>query len=145
MLLELSPAQAFFCWAPMNTLPNSIICTSISLVLGHYIVFTLLTIYAILKSPVRSLEPYYSVMPLSLPSVRLVLTWLLQCENSDIAHAEQFLPIGIGEGCRLKRDVPKDKVLTYEDVELPENRLCDRLRNEQTEYFTAANKTAAIG
>jgi len=68
-----------------------------------------------------------------------------QCENSDIAHAEQFLPIGIGEGCRLKRDVPKDKVLTYEDVELPENRLCDRLRNEQTEYFTAANKTAAIG
>ena len=53
------------------------------------------------------------------------------CENVDTVRAENLLPMGLAEGCRLVRDVPKDQVLTYEDVELPEGRLCDRLRAEQ--------------
>ena len=59
-------------------------------------------------------------------------------ENSDVTQAENLLPIGLAEGCRLKRDVPKDAVLTYADIELPEGRLCDRLRAEQNAMFAAA-------
>jgi len=54
-----------------------------------------------------------------------------QCENADTSIAEGLLPMGLAEGCRLKRDVPKDRVLTYDDVELPPDRLADRLRAEQ--------------
>ncbi len=55
-------------------------------------------------------------------------------ENSDVTAAENLLPIGLAEGCRLKRDIPKDQVLTYDDVELPNDRLCDRLRAEQNSH-----------
>jgi predicted homoserine dehydrogenase-like protein len=58
-----------------------------------------------------------------------------QCENYELARAENLLPMGLAEGCRLKRDVTKDSVLTYDDVELPSGRLCDRLRAEQDAYF----------
>ena len=57
------------------------------------------------------------------------------CENAQVVKSENLLPIGLAEGCRLLRDVPKDQVLTYADVELPEDRLCDRLREEQNRYF----------
>ncbi|NNU80306.1 NAD(P)-dependent oxidoreductase [Halovulum dunhuangense] len=57
-----------------------------------------------------------------------------QCENADISVAEGLLPMGLAEGCRLKRDVPKDRVLTYDDVDLPEDRLADRLRAEQVAW-----------
>ena len=39
------------------------------------------------------------------------------------------------EGCKLKRDIKKDAVITYEDVELPSDRLADRLRAEQYSHF----------
>ncbi|WP_036479031.1 NAD(P)H-dependent oxidoreductase [Myxosarcina sp. GI1] len=66
-----------------------------------------------------------------------------QCENADVVQKENLLPMGLAEGCRLKRDLPKDSVLTYDDVELPEGRLCDRLRAEQNAYF-AEKKTATV-
>jgi len=56
-------------------------------------------------------------------------------ENADIAYAQNLLPIGLAEGCRLKRDIPKDQVLTYADVEVPPGRYCDSLREEQTRLF----------
>jgi predicted homoserine dehydrogenase-like protein len=56
-------------------------------------------------------------------------------ENHDIVRAENLLPIGLAEGCTLKRDVPKDGIITYDDVILPEGRLCDKLREEQNAYF----------
>ena len=58
-----------------------------------------------------------------------------QCENSEVVQAENLLPMGLAEGCRLKRDIAKDGVLTYDDVELPKDRLCDLLRSEQDAYF----------
>jgi predicted homoserine dehydrogenase-like protein len=58
-----------------------------------------------------------------------------QCENSEVVQAQNLLPIGVAEGCRLKRDIPKDQVLTYDDIELPSGRLCDKLRAEQNAYF----------
>ncbi|MEP0869196.1 Gfo/Idh/MocA family oxidoreductase [Trichocoleus desertorum AS-A10] len=66
-----------------------------------------------------------------------------QCENSDVTQAQNLLPMGLAEGCRLKRDVPKDQVLTYDDVELPEGRLSDKLRAEQNAYFGVAAKVPA--
>jgi predicted homoserine dehydrogenase-like protein len=57
------------------------------------------------------------------------------CENYDVSLKENLLPIGLAEGCVLKNDVSKDKVLTYADVIPPPNRLCDKLRDEQLAYF----------
>jgi predicted homoserine dehydrogenase-like protein len=68
-----------------------------------------------------------------------------QCENSDIVQQQNLLPIGLAEGCRLKRDISKDQVLTYEDVELPEGRLCDQLRTEQNNYFAPEKILVAVG
>lgn len=56
-------------------------------------------------------------------------------ENADISRQENLLPMGLSDGCRMRRDVPKDYPITYADVELPADRLCDRLRAEQDEYF----------
>ena len=58
-------------------------------------------------------------------------------ENSDVAAADRLLPIGLAPGCRVRRDVAKDAVLTYDDVELPKGRLGDRLRAEQDARFGA--------
>jgi predicted homoserine dehydrogenase-like protein len=56
-------------------------------------------------------------------------------ENADAAATDRLLPIGLAEGGRLLRDVARDEVLTYDDVELPEGRLADLLRAAQNEYF----------
>jgi predicted homoserine dehydrogenase-like protein len=53
------------------------------------------------------------------------------CENAALVAAEGLLPMGLAEGCRLTRDVAKDRVLTYRDVERPSGRLSDRLMDEQ--------------
>jgi predicted homoserine dehydrogenase-like protein len=55
--------------------------------------------------------------------------------NVDEMSSGRYLPEGLVEGCRLVRDVPKDAVLTYDDVELPSGRLADRLRAEQYRHF----------
>jgi predicted homoserine dehydrogenase-like protein len=58
-----------------------------------------------------------------------------QCENAEVVRAERLLPMGLAEGCRIRRNLPRDHVLGYDDVELPEGRLCDALRREQEAYF----------
>jgi predicted homoserine dehydrogenase-like protein len=58
-----------------------------------------------------------------------------QCENADVARAERLLPMGVAEGCRLRRAVRRDEVFRYSDVELPADRLVDRLRAEQEAAF----------
>lgn len=65
-------------------------------------------------------------------------------ENSEVCRAENLLPMGLSEGCRLKRDVPKDQVITYDDVELPEGRLRDELRAEQNAYFVLLETPVAV-
>ena len=57
------------------------------------------------------------------------------CENYQTALRENLLPIGLVEGCGLKRDINQDEVIAYDDVELPAGRLADRIRKEQTELF----------
>jgi len=57
-------------------------------------------------------------------------------ENSDVFRAENLLPMGLSEGCRLLRDIPTDSPITRRDVELPKGRLCDVLRAEQEARFS---------
>lgn len=63
-------------------------------------------------------------------------------ENWDTARAENLLPMGLAEGCRLLRDVPKDQVLGFDDVVVPQGRLCDRLWTEQNAHFAPAQAPA---
>lgn len=51
--------------------------------------------------------------------------------NADEMSTMRYLPEGLVEGCKLKRAIQKDQALTYNDVELPANRLADKLRAEQ--------------
>ncbi len=48
---------------------------------------------------------------------------------------KRYLPEGLVEGCKLKGDIERDSVLTYDDVELPPNRMADGLRAEQYRHF----------
>jgi predicted homoserine dehydrogenase-like protein len=57
--------------------------------------------------------------------------------NSSEMRRERYLPEGLVEGCKLKRDIAKDAVITYDDVELPPDRLADALRAEQYAHFPA--------
>jgi predicted homoserine dehydrogenase-like protein len=55
--------------------------------------------------------------------------------NADEMNERQYLPEGLVEGCKVKRDIKKDTVITYNDVNLPPGRLADRLRAEQYKHF----------
>ncbi len=57
------------------------------------------------------------------------------CETAAETARLSLLPIGVAEGCRLTRDVPKDEVISYRDVELPVGRLVDDLRTRQARHF----------
>lgn len=52
-------------------------------------------------------------------------------DNRTVARALDALPIGLSEGCRLRRDIPKDGVLAFRDVDIPEGRAIDALWLEQ--------------
>jgi predicted homoserine dehydrogenase-like protein len=55
--------------------------------------------------------------------------------NADEMCDKRYLPEGLVEGCKLKRPVKKDAVITYDDVELPTDRVADQLRAEQYRHF----------
>ena len=55
--------------------------------------------------------------------------------NADEMSAGRYLPEGLVQGCRLKRHIAKDAVITYDDVVLPAGRLADQLRAEQYRKF----------
>lgn len=56
-------------------------------------------------------------------------------ENSPVARAEDLLPMGLTDGCVLKRDLAQDTPITFADVELPAGRLSDQLWQEQLAAF----------
>jgi predicted homoserine dehydrogenase-like protein len=65
-------------------------------------------------------------------------------ENSGICHPQELLPMGLAEGCSLKRDISKDQVITYADVELPPGRLCGKLRAEQDSLFILSTDSGGL-
>lgn len=63
-------------------------------------------------------------------------------ENYQQAREEGLLPMGVSRDCVLTRDIARDTAIRRADVELPEGRLCDRLRAEQDELDTPAAMAA---
>lgn len=52
-------------------------------------------------------------------------------EAYAVSRKERLLPMGVAVGCRVKRAIPADTAITYDDVEIPAGRLVDKLRAEQ--------------
>jgi len=52
-------------------------------------------------------------------------------DNTSTARAMAALPIGLSEGSLLRRDVSKDAVISFDDVEQPAGRLAEALWREQ--------------
>jgi predicted homoserine dehydrogenase-like protein len=55
--------------------------------------------------------------------------------NTAEMRSKRYLPEGLVEGCKLKRNIAKDEVISYDDVELPAGRIADELRIEQYAQF----------
>lgn len=58
-----------------------------------------------------------------------------QCENALQCRKENLLPIGLSEEVVLKRDVPRDQAITFEDIIIPDDNLIFNLFNEQVKHF----------
>lgn len=58
-----------------------------------------------------------------------------QCENAVTARELNLVPIGLAEGSIVKRDLPRDHVLSFDDIELPEENQIQRLYKEQCAMF----------
>lgn len=56
-------------------------------------------------------------------------------DNADVMQRDRLLPMGLSEGCKLRRAIPKDRAIGRDDVEVPTGRLCDQLRQEQDRQF----------
>jgi len=54
-----------------------------------------------------------------------------------VVAERNLLPIGIAEGCRLKKAISKDQVITLDDVELPKDNKAVQLRQQQNDRFSA--------
>jgi predicted homoserine dehydrogenase-like protein len=62
-------------------------------------------------------------------------------ENYPVFSAEQLLPMGLSEGAKLKRDIPKDQIITMADVDVPPGRIIDKLYAEQEALFGVKTET----
>jgi predicted homoserine dehydrogenase-like protein len=56
-------------------------------------------------------------------------------DNTAVTMRDDLLPMGLSEGCVLRRDLPMDAAIAFSDVEMPKPRLCDRLWAEQAAHF----------
>ncbi|MEM6842647.1 MAG: NAD(P)-dependent oxidoreductase [Bacteroidota bacterium] len=65
------------------------------------------------------------------------------CDNYEVSRAENLLPIGLTKGVKLKRDIPKDAIITFGDIEIPEGRLAFQLYQEQVELFSPKPATVS--
>ena len=65
-------------------------------------------------------------------------------DNSSAARAIDALPLSLSDGCVLRRDVRKDEVISFADVQLPNRRVVDALWNEQLTRWPAAIHQPAL-
>lgn len=57
------------------------------------------------------------------------------CENYSTSRKENLLPMGLVNGCKVLRNIPKDKELTFDDVEISDQSLIYKTWIEQKELF----------
>ena len=63
-------------------------------------------------------------------------------DNRAQARTMSALPIGLSEGCTMRRAVAKDSVVSFDDVEMPSGRMIDTLWREQDARWPAGVKGA---
>jgi predicted homoserine dehydrogenase-like protein len=63
-----------------------------------------------------------------------------QCENAEICRKENLLPIGLADGVVLKRDIAKDDVISFDDIEYPDDNFAFKLYEEQVNHFFPGSK-----
>jgi len=63
-------------------------------------------------------------------------------DNTSAARATDSLPIGFSEGCVLRRNVAKDEVISFNDVDKPSGRLIDTLWREQCERWPQVTRSS---
>ena len=56
-------------------------------------------------------------------------------DNVDAARAANALPMGLTDGCVLKRPLAADTLITNADVDMPAGRVANELRAAQDDYF----------
>ncbi|HYU45492.1 MAG TPA: NAD(P)-dependent oxidoreductase [Terriglobales bacterium] len=61
-------------------------------------------------------------------------------DNATAARAVAALPIGLSEGCTLHRDVSKNDVISFDDVESPCGRVAEALWREQSARWPAVTQ-----
>jgi len=59
-------------------------------------------------------------------------------DNASAVQRDNLLPVGLSQDCRVVRDISRDQPIGFDDVEVPPNRLCDRLRAEQDTLSAAS-------
>ncbi|PIR69294.1 MAG: NAD(P)-dependent oxidoreductase [Candidatus Niyogibacteria bacterium CG10_big_fil_rev_8_21_14_0_10_46_36] len=57
-------------------------------------------------------------------------------DNYKTAREKRFLPMGLTDGCKAKRDIKKDEPISFNDVEMPEDSIACALWQEQEKIFT---------
>ena len=62
-------------------------------------------------------------------------------DNAAAARGMNALPIGLSEGCTLRRDILKDAVLSFDDVHLPPAGVVESLWQEQNQRWPAVAET----
>jgi predicted homoserine dehydrogenase-like protein len=58
-----------------------------------------------------------------------------QAEDAAVVQRDRLLPQGLAEGCVLRRDLPCDSVIGWDDVVAPDGHLAHRLYAEQIVRF----------
>jgi predicted homoserine dehydrogenase-like protein len=65
-------------------------------------------------------------------------------DNATTARAIMALPIGLSEGCVVRRDVSKDHVLSFDDVDAPDDGIVQALWREQQTRWPLAPRASQI-
>jgi predicted homoserine dehydrogenase-like protein len=60
------------------------------------------------------------------------------CENAGVAREQRLLPMALTQNCILKRDIPRDGRISYDDVEIPDS-FAFQLRLRQDRDFAPAS------
>ncbi len=64
-------------------------------------------------------------------------------DNTEEARAINALPLSLSENCVLRRDVAKDQVISFADVEQPDRGVVDQLWNDQLTHWSHAKLAVA--
>ena len=65
-------------------------------------------------------------------------------DNATEARAVAALPIGLSAGCVMRRDVSKDAVVTFDDVDRPADGIVEALWREQSARWPLATKESEV-